>query len=78
MTGSQPQVHNLPAVPSGPNSVPSQPLPDQQTFVPSPQQAAGVLEATDPQGQPVDDVPPSSTTTRSFAACVGLDNPHHP
>jgi hypothetical protein len=48
------------------------------TFVPSPQQAAGVLEATDHQGRPVVDVPPSSTTTNTFGRCAGLDTLHHP
>ena len=40
-----PRDNNQPAVPSGPNSVPGPP-PDQQTSVPTPQQAADVLGAT--------------------------------
>ncbi len=47
-SGPTPRDNNLPAVPSGPNSVPSRPN-TRWTFVPSPQQAAGVLEATDPR-----------------------------
>jgi hypothetical protein len=70
---SDPDETTVTAVPSGPNSVPSQPLPSNDPFPPDPR--VGVLGRHQLESRPTVDVPPSSTVPHSF----GRDNgPGHP
>lgn len=56
----------------------AKPTPTTSNPVPSPQQAAGVLGATDHRSRPVVDVPPVSTTPHTLGEGMGLDTrpPH--
>jgi len=76
---SDPERTTLTAVPSGPNSVPSRPLPSNEPFPPrttTPEGATAWRTRSPPARKPATvDVPPSSTVPHSF----GRDNgPGHP